>query len=177
MSNKNVKLKVRLLVAIEPVSGMSESDSDRRPGKNKGSSRSMVIDVPITQMPYTELLQRLSDAQNVLRYGNVVAEALPPVAITQEAYDILHDEAQLSAAVNAQGVSTQVNFQYGTTESLGNTTNAVGSPIATSELTTLEANIDDLTPETKYYYRVQCISATKTTYGLIRSFTTGSAPV
>lgn len=175
MSNKNVKLKVRLLVKVEPVSGMSKDEASTRSGKNKGSARSMVVDVPTVEIPYTELLQRLSDAQNVLRYGNVVAEALPPVAITNDAYDVLSDEAMISASVNAQGVSTEIQFQYGETESLGNTTNAEDSPVSSSELITTQANIDDLTPETKYYYRVRCISATKTTYGLIKSFTTLAA--
>jgi len=173
MSNKNVRVRVRVLIDATEI--RDKSDIGNRPGKY-GATRRMKFDVPEVEIPFDEFLQRLEDAQIVMRYGNVVAEALPPVGVTDEATLVTHNSARLNCTVTSQNVSTAVAFQYGTTEALGTTTAAHDTPLQSVNKQTTYLAIAGLTPGIKYYYRVRCISATKTTYGLIKSFMTEEAP-
>ena len=173
MSNKNCRIKVRLLGDVELI--QDKSNADRRIGK-KGQGRKVVIDIPVVEIPYTEFVQRLSDAQNVLRYGNVVASAVPPIGITDDVVTKTHNSARLPCTVWSQEVSTDIAIQCGATPALGTTVAAATTPTSSADPVSTYYDAAGLSPETKYYYRVRCISATKTTYGLIKSFTTDAAP-
>ena len=173
MSNKNVRVKFRVLVIAEEIK--DKSDSDLRPGRT-GTQRKQQIDIPVVEVPFTEFAQRISDVENLLRYGNVLAEALPPSAVADDPSDVDHNSATLNGTVESQEVATTVTFQYGTTEALGSNVTADESPVNDADKVAVTAAISGLTASTKYYYRVKCVSATKTTYSLIRSFTTDSTP-
>lgn len=174
MSNKNLRFKVRALVQAEQI--RDKSDPDRRPGRS-GKVKNIVIDIPVVEIPYTEFLQRISDAQNVILHGNVVAGALPPVGITDDITLLTHNSVRLNCTVVSQEVSTAVSFDYGLTEALGTNTAAHDTPINSADAETTYLAVAGLSASTKYFYRVKCVSATKTTYGLIKSFTTNVAPV
>jgi hypothetical protein len=174
MSNKNVRLKVRLLIRAEAI--RDKSDAQNRPGRS-GPIKTTVIDVPIVEIPYTEFIQRLSDAQNVIRYGNVIAAAIPPRGVTDDVVIKTHNSARLPCTVWSNEVSTAVAIMYGITEALGWVAATNTTPINSADPVSTYYDAAGLSPNTKYYYRVRCISATKTTYGLIKSFTTSVAPV
>jgi len=171
MSNKNVRVKIRILIKVEDIGEYPVT----RP-KKKGSAKIYIRDLLAMEMPNDELLDRMDGLADVFLKGNVVAEADPPVGITDDVSSLVHNSVQLNATVYSQNVSTAVAFQYGTTPALGSTTPATVTPVQNEDPVASTLVVAGLTPETKYYYRVRCVSATKTTYGLIKSFITEPAP-
>lgn len=175
MSNKNVKVKVRILGLVEEF--RDKSDTAQRPGSNKASQKNVRIDVPVVAMPASEWAQRLADAAEVLQYGNDLDNDKPVVAVTYPATGVVHNLADLSGAVwLPQLIETTVTFEYGLTPALGSSSAALGSPTSDAGPTTLTATLAGLTPNKKYYFRIKAVNATKTVYGFILSFHTTVAP-
>jgi hypothetical protein len=174
MSNKNVRVKFRILVTAEEV--RDKSNLETRPGRS-GTQRKQQIDIPTVEMNFEEFAQRLSDVERVLQYGPDVDNDNPPVAVTNDATGILHNAAAISGHVwLPQEIATTVTFDYGLTEALGSSSAAAESPVAVTGPTKVTATLAGLTQLTKYYYRTKAVNATKTVYGLIKSFTTVATP-
>ena len=80
--------------------------------------------------------------------------------------------ATLNGTVNANGSSTTVIFEYGTTVSYGTTVTADQSPVTGTTNTLVSKGISGLTPGTTYHFRVAATSSSGTTYGTDMTFTT-----
>lgn len=97
-----------------------------------------------------------------------------PLALTEDAQNILSTTATLKATVIAFDLSTVVTFEYGLSLSYGNTITALQSPITGEDPTSLSADISGLIPGTTYYYRVKAENILGVTYGDSVEFTTGT---
>jgi phosphodiesterase/alkaline phosphatase D-like protein len=101
-----------------------------------------------------------------------------PTATTNAATGISLSAATLNGAVNANGTSTTVTFEFGTSTAYGKTYTAVQSPVTGTTDTAVNSAISGLIGSTTYHYRVVAQNAYGTTYGTDMTFTTaGSAPI
>ncbi|MGI5880285.1 MAG: S-layer homology domain-containing protein [Syntrophomonadaceae bacterium] len=98
-----------------------------------------------------------------------------PTANTNAAGSITTTEATLNGTVNANGDSTAVTFEYGTTTAYGSTVTADQSPVSGTTATAVSKALSGLTPMTTYHYRVKAVSAGGTATGDDQSFTTPAA--
>jgi len=108
-------------------------------------------------------------------YGDEVSfttEILLPEAASNEATGVSSSGAVLNGTVNANGASTDVTFEYGTTPDYGLTIAAIPSPVTGATDTSVRANITGLTENTTYYFRIKAVNSGGTTYGNQISFTT-----
>jgi phosphodiesterase/alkaline phosphatase D-like protein len=96
----------------------------------------------------------------------------PPTATTGTASAIGLSDATVYGTVNANGVSTTVFFEYGTTNSYGSTEFAIQSPVTGTSDTEVSALIYELLPNTTYHYRVVAQGTHGTAYGADMTFTT-----
>ena len=99
----------------------------------------------------------------------------PPTATTNAATSIALTEAMLNGSVNANGASTTVTFEYGTTTSYGTTVTATPGTATSSSAVMVSYALTGLTPNTTYHYRVVGVSPGGTTNGDDQTFTTSTA--
>ncbi len=83
-----------------------------------------------------------------------VPKGIAPSAVTGLASDISSYSATLSAVVNPGGAETVVIFEYGASDSYGNTVNAIQSPMNGAAEQTATAQITGLNPSGVYHFRV-----------------------
>jgi sugar lactone lactonase YvrE len=95
-----------------------------------------------------------------------------PIATTGVASNITVTSARLWGLVNANGLSTTVEFEYGTTASYGNTITAVQSPATGIYDITVSADLSGLSDNTIYHYRIVATNSVDTTNGADEIFTT-----
>ncbi len=102
-------------------------------------------------------------------YPRILGQA--PFINTSDAYSISSRAATLSAIVNPNNTPSTVWFEYGTSLALGQNT---GSELLqnANESIIFTRYINNLIPNTRYYYRVVASSQYGTTYGLVYNFTT-----
>jgi len=101
-----------------------------------------------------------------------------PTAATNTASGIGTTGATLNGLVNANGASTTVTFEYGTSTAYGKTAAADQSPVTGTIDTAVNSSISGLIASTTYHYRVVAQNAFGTTYGADMTFlTSGSAPI
>jgi hypothetical protein len=103
--------------------------------------------------------------------------ALPvttPSVTTIAASNISSTGALLNGSITANGASTAVTFQYGTTTSYGNTVTASQSPVTGNSATAVSYSISGLTPNTTYHFRVVGINTAGTSNGSDLTFTTNT---
>lgn len=93
-----------------------------------------------------------------------------PTAITQSATNLSSVGARLNGMVNANYLSTEVIFEYGTTTAYGNTITAIPSPVTGSSSTIVSADISGLNLGTIYHFRVKAENSLGTTIGDDMSF-------
>lgn len=101
--------------------------------------------------------------------------ASAPDAVTHYATDVAYSSVVLHGAVGPGGLQTDAWFEYGTTESLGNTTAAqpVGGGAA---YVGYSLRVNNLQPRTTYYYRAVAHNSQDTASGAVFTFVTGAAP-
>ena len=99
-----------------------------------------------------------------------------PTASTNAATNVSITTVTLNGSVNANGQTTSVTFEYGTTKSYGNITNAASGAVIGNTATNVSADILGLTAGTLYHFRVKAVSIGGITYGSDLSFTTMQAP-
>jgi uncharacterized protein (TIGR02145 family) len=99
-----------------------------------------------------------------------------PVPVTGAASTIANTSAVLTGEVNANGSSTTVSFELGTTTSYGQNIAATPSPVTGSTTTSVSGNATGLTQGTLYHYRVKAVSTAGTSYGNDITFTTTRPP-
>jgi len=111
-------------------------------------------------------------------YGNccdfdVNVSTIPiPVVTTTAATSITASAATLNGTVNANGLSTNVTFQYGLTTGYGSTVTALQSPVTGTTVMPVSAGITGLTPNTLYHYRCVGVNSGGTVNGNDMTFTT-----
>jgi phosphodiesterase/alkaline phosphatase D-like protein len=105
---------------------------------------------------------------------NTTAKPCKPKAKTGS-YCAYKNKATIYGTVWANGASTKVRFEWGTTTSLGQATSwkSIGS---SSSGVALSTSLSGLQPGTTYYYRVVAENSKGTSYGEIKSFKTQSGP-
>lgn len=103
-----------------------------------------------------------------------VGAVVAPTATTSAA-SASSTTATLNGTVNANGSSTTVTFEYGTTSSYGLTATATPSTVTGSTSTSVAASLSGLTASTTYYFRVKAVNGGGTTYGAQQTFTTSAA--
>jgi len=94
----------------------------------------------------------------------------PPVVTTNSATFVASFSATLDASLNPHGLSTTFHFQYGTTTAYGLTTAPQTQTGNTPRNVT--ANINSLTANTTYHFRIVASNADGTRMGADRVFTT-----
>ena len=94
----------------------------------------------------------------------------PPVVITNGATNVTTSSGTLNGSLDPHGMSTNVFFRYGTTTNYGSAT-----PMHSQTGNTyrdITANINGLTPNTTYHFRMVATNAGGTRMGSDRTFTT-----
>jgi uncharacterized protein (TIGR02145 family) len=97
-----------------------------------------------------------------------------PECLTQAATNITSSGATLNGTINANHLTTNVTFEYGTSTSYGHTVTSAQSPITGNNITNVSADLSVLTPGTTYHFRVVAVNSIGTTNGNDLSFTTGA---
>jgi len=96
----------------------------------------------------------------------------PPVVATSGATLITGSSATLNGSVNANGVNTAASFDYGLTNSYGNSIAAAQSPVNGSAATGISSALTGLAPGMTYHYRAVGVNAAGTSTGADGVFTT-----
>jgi phosphodiesterase/alkaline phosphatase D-like protein len=99
-----------------------------------------------------------------------------PIVTTNSATPVGTTTATLNGEVNANGDSTTVTFEYGTTTSYGTTVTADQSPVTGTTDTAVSKGITGLSNGTTYHYRVVGTNSSGTSNGADMTFTTGLIP-
>lgn len=96
----------------------------------------------------------LGDGSNTMKLVISYTSSNPPTVTTNNATLISSTTALLNGTVNANESSTTVTFEYGTTTSYGTTVTATQSPVTGASNTSVSAFIQNLIPNSIYYFRV-----------------------
>ena len=100
--------------------------------------------------------------------------AVAPVVVTKSATAVGTSSATLNATVNANGDSSTVTFEYGTSISYGTTLNAVPGTVVGVDDTVVNRSLSGLINGTTYHYRVVATNSAGTVYGADMIFTVGA---
>jgi hypothetical protein len=94
----------------------------------------------------------------------------PPVVITNLATNVASHLATLNGSVDPHGLSTTVQFEYGTTTNYGHTTTSQTN--TGSAFQNVSANISGLNANTTYHFRIVATNTAGTRRGSDRTFRT-----
>jgi hypothetical protein len=151
----------------EPTTGSSKTSD----GTGDGSFTSSITGLTANTLYYVRAYAINSEGTG---YGNEVSfttQCQTPSGTTDPASGIGSTNATLNGTVNANGSSTTVTFEYGLTNSYGNSVTATQSPVSGNSNTPVSAEITGLTPSSTYHFRVKVVSCGGTVYGDDRTFT------
>src|SRR6185369_353539 len=95
-----------------------------------------------------------------------------PFAQTLSANSVNQTSAVLNGTINPNGYSTSYFFEYGTTNSLGTTTQGSQSIGSGNFATNVSLLVSNLAPNVTYYYRITAFNQFGTTRGDILLFST-----
>ena len=95
-----------------------------------------------------------------------------PTIQTGSATDVARTVATLNGNLNPNSWSTSYWFEYGTNSNFGNTTALQGAGSGSAMLPA-SMQVSNLTPLTKYYFRLDAQNPYGTVNGTVQSFTTG----
>ena len=98
--------------------------------------------------------------------------AVAPTATTNAASSVTAAGATLNGSINANGTSTTVTFEYGTSNSYGTSVSATPATVTGSSATSVSYSLTGLTAGTTYHYRVKGVNTAGTGYGNNATFTT-----
>ncbi len=121
-----------------------------------------------TNKPITSI----TETSGLISFAFMGGAPTGPVATTNAASSITTTGATLNGAVNPNGVTGTVTFEYGTTTSYGNTVNATPNSVSGTTSTNVSAALTGLASSITYNYRVKLVTGTTTTYGANQTFTT-----
>jgi len=103
--------------------------------------------------------------------------ASAPTVVTLPASNVTSNAATLNGTVNANTLSTDVIFAYGTNVFYGHIVPANPPTVTGNTVTPVSADITGLTPNTLYHYRVSATNAAGTSTGADITFSTGNVGV
>jgi uncharacterized protein (TIGR02145 family) len=106
-------------------------------------------------------------------YGNTLSFTTlgqVPTAVTEAANNVTTTSATLNGEINANYLSTNVTFDYGTTTNYGNSVEIPNNPLQGNVFTSISANVSGLLPGTIYHFRLKAVNSLGTTYGGDMSF-------
>jgi uncharacterized protein (TIGR02145 family) len=112
---------------------------------------------------------------NIPKYSfNVKDAILPslPTALTHAATSITAVSAKLNGIVNANGTTTTIIFEYGTSQTYGQTINANPDTVRGSVNTNVSADLTGLQANTVYHFRVKATCQNIVVFGKDTTFTT-----
>jgi hypothetical protein len=95
-----------------------------------------------------------------------------PTVTTAAAADITSSGVTLNGTVNANGASTAVTFEYGTTIAYGTSISALPGSVSGVSVTSVSKSLTGLISNTTYHYRVVGVNEAGTTNGADQTFTT-----
>jgi hypothetical protein len=98
------------------------------------------------------------------------ASAISENATTMQASGVTSGTATLNGLVNANYLSTEVYFEYGTTTSYGQEVMASESPVNGNSNLSVSAQIAGLIPQMLYQFRLRITNSSGTAYGESLSF-------
>jgi hypothetical protein len=105
--------------------------------------------------------------------SDVSTSSEAPIVSTKDTTNVSLAGATLNGTVNANGFSTTVTFEYGTTTSYGSTVTAYQSPVTGNSITNVSANISVFIPVTTYHFRVKAENSHGIVYGDDKEFKFG----
>jgi hypothetical protein len=161
--------------------GTSTSYGTKTAAKSAGAgSASVAVSAPLTGLAsgrtFHFRLVGTSDAGTSRSADRTFSTTSAPAAVTGSVSSITFTSAKLGGTVNPNGVATNWYFEYGTSTSYGTKTAAKSAGSGTKGVGE-SASISGLTAGTTYHYRLVATSASGTTAGRDRSFSTAGAPV
>jgi phosphodiesterase/alkaline phosphatase D-like protein len=110
-------------------------------------------------------------SDNEFEYG------YPAVVTTLGATDVKSTGVTLNGYVNANGLSTTVTFEYGTTTSYDQEVKPEQNMVIGNSITNVSAGITGLTPCTTYHFRVKAENSFGTVYGSDNEFKYVNPPI
>jgi uncharacterized protein (TIGR02145 family) len=125
---------------------------------------------------YHYRVRAISDGGTVYGEDVIITSLAPPVATTSAATLITGSTATLNATVNAKGLSTTVEFEYGTSTSYGTSVTAVQSPVTGNSDTPVSIGLTSLAAGTTYHFRVKVTSTAGTIFASDLTFSTLNDP-
>ncbi len=112
-----------------------------------------------------------SPANNTASDPTTILPAAAPTAITETASGVGTSTATLNGAVNPNGQSAMVHFQYGLTTDYGSNATIVGGLLGTT-VQPVSASLPGLLPGTTYHFRVAATNVLGANVGEDQVFTT-----
>ncbi len=160
-------------VCWSTATGPTIADDTTKNGSGSGSFSSSIDGLT----PNTKYYIRAYAINNQgVGYGDEVTinttNVVPPSATSSDASSISATSATLNGSVNANGTSTTITFEYGTTFMYGSSISATPSTSAGITPETVTAVITGLTANTDYHFRIKAVSAGGTVYGEDKIFKT-----
>jgi hypothetical protein len=105
-----------------------------------------------------------------------LAAAAPPTATTDGSANVSYSSATLFGDVDARGLTTSYDFQYGTSSGYGAQTPL--APAGNGSIAIrLSASVSGLQPDTTYHYRIVAVNSSGTRHGTDHTFKTASVPL
>ena len=114
-----------------------------------------------------------SNSANVTVFVDTTPTGSAPTAQTNAATGVTQNSATLNGSVNPNGAQTYYSFEYGTSQSLGNSTSLLSAGGGTNSQN-VTASVSGLVANTTYYFRVDAQNTYGSVQGSILSFTTNS---
>jgi len=148
------------------------SDHKTSDGPGTGSFISKITDLTGEKLYYVRAYATSSVGTGYGIAISFVSSGLPPIVSPAAATNITSTSVSFYGKINANYLSTEVTFEYGTTTSYGYTVTAIQSPVTGVTATTVSADIEGLTEATYYHYRVKAINSAGTSYGKDMLFAT-----
>ncbi len=103
----------------------------------------------------------------------VFVNAPPATVTTQPASEVTRQTAKLNATVNPNGAEvTGCKFEYGTTESYGESEPCSVLPGSGESPVAVSASLTKLVTDTTYHFRISATNENGTSYGIDQTFTT-----
>jgi uncharacterized protein (TIGR02145 family) len=146
------------------------------PGQVTGNTSTIVSAVLTGLTPGTTYHFRIKAVNSVgITYSSDMVfstTGLVPIVTTLAAINISATGATLSGSANANGLTTTVIFEYGTTASYGQNATPTFDQITGNSNIAEYATITGLTQNTTYHFRIKAVNSAGTTYGSDLTFAT-----
>ena len=127
--------------------------------------------------PKRSLLALITGAVFLVSASSAMAASTSkPSVTTKAASSVTTTSAVLNGTVNPHGLATTVQYQWGTTQSLGSFTPAQQIPAGTVSVSIPPVSLTNLSPGTKYYFRAVGANTKGTTNGSTLSVTLPTPP-